>query len=341
MCLMEKNNFLLSLYKRIGPIFVKGKGSWLWDKNGNKYLDLFPGWGVGILGHCHPRIVKTISGQAKKLIHLPNNLYHQWQDVLAKEIIRNCFNGKVFFANSGAEAVEAAIKFSRLYGRRRRFEIITMRNSFHGRTFGALSCTGQDKYKLPFRPLLPLAKEARFNDFNDFKKKVTKKTVGLIIELIQGEGGVCLPDPGYLRQVFKICRKNRVLLIMDEIQAGLGRTGSFLASCQEVDSYDILCLGKGLAGGIPVGATLVSSEIAASIPLSLHTSTFGGNPLAAAGILAVLNLLDESRMAHVRRIGDYFLGQLKLFKSSFIQEVRGRGVMLGVEINDTISRPRP
>lgn len=329
--------YSLPTYKRTGPVFVKGKGSWLWDNQGNRYLDLFPGWGVSILGHCHNKIIQAISGQAKKLIHLPNNLYQEEQIMLAKEIVKNSFPAKVFFANSGAEGIECAIKFSRLYGRKdKRYELITMENSFHGRTFGALSATGQKKYKEPFKPILPKFKEAKFNDFIDFKKKVTSKTIGVILELIQGEGGINTADLEYIKQLKKFCVDNGLLFIADEVQTGVGRTGK-LFCCENYDIIpDIMVLSKGLGAGVPISAVLIKKDIADIISPGMHASTFGGSPLVSRVSREVLNIIKEEKiLQNVKKTGAYLYGRLKEFKNkfSFITEIRGLGLMLGVELS--------
>ncbi|MDD5195900.1 MAG: aminotransferase class III-fold pyridoxal phosphate-dependent enzyme, partial [Candidatus Omnitrophica bacterium] len=243
----EYHKYVLNTYKRVGPVFVRGKGSWLWDASGNRYLDLFPGWGVSILGHSHPKIARAIAKQAKMLIHLPNNLFQDLQASLAKTIIESSFDGKVFFANSGAEAIEGALKLSRLYGQKDgRYEIITMRNSFHGRTFGALSATGQAKYKENFKPLLPEFHDVTFNDFNEFQNAVNSKTVGVLLELIQGEGGVNIADKEYVLKLREHCQKNGLLFIVDEVQTGMGRTGKMFAYQNYGITPDIMVLSKGL-----------------------------------------------------------------------------------------------
>lgn len=327
--------YSLPTYKREGPVFVKGKGNWLWDEKGRRYLDLFPGWGVSILGHCHPRMVKVISEQAKRLIHLPNNLFFLEQALLAKEIARKSFPSRIFFANSGAEAIEAAIKFSRVYGQGIRYEIITMKNSFHGRTFGALSATSTLKYKEPFKPILKGFKEADFADFTDFKKKVNKKTVGVILELIQGEGGVNIADKEGVKKIKSYCEMNNLLFIIDEVQTGMGRTGK-LFCYQHYDLLpDIMLLSKGLGGGIPISAMVVREEIADKFKPGMHASTFGGSPLVARVSQEVFKVIKEEKILNnVEKMGRYLLERLNRFATrfTFIREVRGMGLMAGVEL---------
>lgn len=328
--------YSLATYTRVGPVFVKGRGSWLWDEDGARYLDLFPGWGVSVLGHCHPKIVEAIETQAKKLIHLPNNLFFAEQALLAQKLVGLSFPGKVFFANSGAEAIEGAIKFSRIYGRETgRHEIVVMKNSFHGRTFGALSATGQDKYKQPFAPLLASFPEARFNDFSDFKKQVTAKTVAVMLELVQGEGGVNVADKDYIKKVKDYCREHNLLFIVDEVQTGMGRTGKLFCYENYGFSPDIMVLSKGLGAGIPISAVLAQEGIAAMIKPGMHASTFGGSPLVSSVSRRVFEVIEEEKLlGNVNEQGQYLfdrLGRLKK-KFPFIKEVRGLGLMLGLEL---------
>ncbi len=327
--------YTLPTYKRVGPVFVKGRGSYIWDENGRRYLDFFPGWGVGILGYSHPRIVEVMAKQAKELVFLPNNLYHKWQALLAEEIVKSSFPSRVFFANSGAEAVEAAIKFSRLYGKGCRFEIVVMKNSFHGRTFGALSATGQEKYKRPFRPLLASFKEAEFNDFLDFKRKVTKKTVAVLLELIQGEGGVNVADKEYVKKVYEYCKKHNLLFIIDEVQTGMGRTARMFCYQHYEIKPDIMLLAKGLAAGVPISCMVVKKEIADIMGPGMHASTFGGNPFSSRVALEVFNIVKKEKLLeNVEQNSNYLFKRLEEFKKdfSFIREVRGKGFMAGIEL---------
>ena len=328
-------DYSLNTYTRVGPNFVKGKGSWLWDDKGKRYLDLFPGWGVSILGHCNERVVKVIAKQAKKLIHLPNNLYNEEQALLAKEIIKNSYPGKVFFANSGAEAVEGAIKLSRLYGKGKRYEVITMKNSFHGRTFAALSATGQAKYKKPFKPIVAGFKEVKFNDFNAFKSKVTKKTVAVIMELIQGEGGVNIADKKYVKKVKDYCKKRDLLFIVDEVQTGMARTGKVFCFKHYGVTPDIMTLSKGLGAGFPVSAIVVKKSLTGIIKPGMHASTFGGSPLASRVAKEVLKTVQKkSFLNSVNAKGKYLCRLLNELKKKYpiIKEVRSVGLMTGIEL---------
>lgn len=330
-------DYSLNTYRRVGPVFVKGKGSFLWDSEGKKYLDLFPGWGVSILGHCHPQIVKVIKEQAAKLIHLPNNLFQEEQALAAEEIVKNSFPSKVFFANSGAEAIEAAIKLTRLYGNKTgRYEVITMKNSFHGRTFGALSATGQGKYKDPFRPILPEFKEAVFNDFESFKSQVNEKTVAVLLELIQGEGGVNIASKEYVVKLKEFCKEHDLLFIADEVQTGMARTGKLFGYQNYDITPDAFILSKGLGAGVPVSAFVVKKEIADLFKPGLHASTFGGSPLVMKTTLEVFKVIKKEKiLKNAKNMGEYLAGKLIKMKDKFgfIKEVRSVGLMTGVELN--------
>jgi len=328
--------YSLNTYTRCGPVFVKGKGSWLWDQEGKKYLDLFPGWGVSILGHSHPKVVEAISKQAKKMIHLPNNLYFKEQALLAEEIVKKSFPSKVFFGNSGAEAVEGAIKFSRLFGKGKRYEVISMKDSFHGRTFGALSATAQEVYKKPFKPILPGFKSAKFNDFESFKKQVTPKTVAVILELIQGEGGVNIASKEYIRKLKDFCKKNNILIIIDEVQTGMGRTAKLFCYQNYYLVPDVLILSKGLGAGVPISALVVNKRIADLIKPGMHASTFGGSPLVSEVSRQVFKIIEKEQIINnVQDKGSYLLKRLYDLKSkfSFIKDARGIGLMTGLELD--------
>jgi len=331
------NDYSLNTYKRVGPVFVKGKGSFLWDNDGRKYLDLFPGWGVSILGHCHPKVVKAIKEQTKKLIHLPNNLFQEEQALLAQEIVKKTFPAKVFFANSGAEAIEGAIKLTRLYGKSSgRFEVITMTNSFHGRTFGALSATGQAKYKEPFQPILPGFKEAEFNNFESFKSQVNPKTVAVILELIQGEGGVNIASKEYVKNLSDFCKANKLLLIVDEVQTGMARTNKLFCYQNYDITPDAFVVSKGLGAGVPISAFVVKDELADLFKPGLHASTFGGSPLVTKVSLEVFKIIEEEKiLENTKNMGDYLLESLNKLKNkfSFVKEARGAGLMTALELN--------
>lgn len=327
---------ILSTYSRLPGIFVKGKGMTLIDIDGKKFLDFFPGWGVNNVGHCHPKVVAAVRNQIGKLIFVPNNLYHPHQAKLAQEIVRWSFPAKIFFCNSGAEACEAAIKFSRAYGEGKRHEIITTLNSFHGRTMGAISATGQKKYQEPFHPLLEGFKTVPFNDLGAIKAAVTDKTVAILFELIQGEGGINIAAKEYVQEIRKLCDEKKILLMFDEVQTGMGRTGEMFAFKHYGVTPDLMILAKSLGGGLPIGALVVKKELANVFKPGMHASTFGGSPLVCQASLGTFNAIVKDKMLrNVKTMGPYLLQKTKelMGKYSFITEVRGMGLMVGVQLS--------
>ncbi|MCM8818683.1 MAG: aspartate aminotransferase family protein [Candidatus Omnitrophica bacterium] len=330
------NEYVVPSYKKQNLIFVKGKGSYLWDIDGKKYLDFFPGWAVSGLGHCHPQVVKKIKQQVDILIHLSNNYYHPWQALLAEKLSKLSFGGKVFFCNSGAEANESAIKLARLYGRKtKRYKIISMENSFHGRTLATVTMTGQRKYNEMFEPLPVGFIYAKFNDFSDLLNKIDDKVVGIILELIQGEGGINVIDEEYLRKVKKLCIEKDILLIFDEVQTGFGRTGKLFAYQVFGVEPDIMTLAKTLGGGFPVGAMIAKKEIADLMTAGTHASTFGGSPVACCACLAVLEAIEKDNLIeNVKIMGEYLKEKLEQLKEEFkiIKKIKGIGLMLAIEI---------
>jgi len=331
----EYNDHILSTYTRMPAIFVKGKGSVLTDIQGKKYLDFFPGWGVSNLGHCHPKVMGAVREQIGKLIHIPNNLYNPHQAKLAKELVRIAFEGKIFFCNSGAEAIETAIKFARAYGEGKKFEIITTINSFHGRTMGALTATGQEKHQKGFAPLLPGFKYVAFNDINALKAVVNDQTAAIILELIQGEGGINIAAKEYVKAIRRICDEKKILLVLDEAQTGMARTGEIFAFKHYGIQPDVLCLAKALGGGLPIGATIVKKELSGVFKPGMHGSTFAGSPLVCKAALGVIKAIyAEKIMKNVKAQGPYLVEKLNELKSKYdiIKEVRGLGLMIGVEL---------
>jgi len=334
------NKYVAKNYGRYPIGLVRGKGTAVWDASGKKYIDFVAGLAVNNLGHCPPTVVKAIRKQAGKLLHV-SNLYHiEPQSQLASELTRLTFADKFFFCNSGTEANEAAIKLARRWfydnGQPKRFEIITMRESFHGRTMASLSATAQKKIHTGFKPLLPGFKYVPFNNIAALKKTLTKKTCAVLIEPVQGEGGVNLARESYLKTLRKICNEKGILLIFDEIQTGFGRTGSLFAYERYKIKPDIITLAKALGGGIAIGAMGSTNKIIESFSQGTHGATFGGNPLACAASLASLkNLTKKGFLQKASSQGDYFLKQLYCLKEKFsiIREVRGVGLMLAVELD--------
>jgi acetylornithine/N-succinyldiaminopimelate aminotransferase len=302
-------------YTKVPLVFVKGKGSRLWDIHNRVYLDFFPGWGVGNLGHCHPKVTQAVRDQVSKLIFIPNNYYHIPQAKLAKEITYWTFPAKVFFCNSGAEANEGAIKLSRKFGtstqalaslspdgeRSRtigndRYEIITFENSFHGRTLATLAATGQKKYQDGFNPLPEGFKIVKYNDLNAVRNALTDKTVAIMLELIQGEGGINVASRDFIIGLRKFCDEKNLLLIIDEVQTGIGRTGKLFCYQHYGITPDIMTLAKAIGGGFPIGVMVVKKEIADTLGPGTHASTFGGGPVICKAALAVLGSIQKEKL---------------------------------------------
>ncbi|MCM8789919.1 MAG: aspartate aminotransferase family protein [Candidatus Omnitrophica bacterium] len=326
--------YIMPTYTKVPLVFVKGKGNYLWDMHGKKYLDFFPGWGVGNLGHCHPKVMQAVRDQVSKLIFVPNNYHHLPQATLAKELTRISFPSKVFFCNSGAEANEAAIKFSRKFGKGR-YEIITFENSFHGRTLGALAATGQKKYQQGFEPLPEGFKTVKFNDINEVRRAITEKTIGIMLELIQGEGGINVADRKFVSELRKICDEKKLLLIIDEVQTGIGRTGKFFCYQNYEITPDIMTLAKALGGGLPIGVMAVRKDIADTLGPGMHASTFGGGAVICRAALASLRAIQKEKLLiHVQQMGEYLFDRLNELRNqcSLIKEVRGLGLMCGIEL---------
>jgi acetylornithine aminotransferase len=333
-------------YKRFPIVITKGKGCSLWDTEGKKYIDFVSGIAVCNLGHAHPKISEALSKQADILLHVSNLYYTEPQVELACKLTENSFADRVFFCNSGAEANEAAIKLARKYfkdkGEKERYRIVTMEKSFHGRTMATLSATGQDKIRKGFEPILEGFDYIPFNDIDALQKSIGSSTCAVLLEPIQGEGGVRCPDPDYLKAVRRLCDETEVLLIFDEIQTGMGRTGKFFAYEHFGIEPDIMTLAKALANGLPIGAMLAREEIAEAFGQGTHASTFGGTPIiTAASIQVVKVLLEENLIHHCAKMGAYFKEKLSGLKAKHesIVDVRGMGLLLGMKLKiegDTI-----
>ena len=329
------DKYVLANYKRIPVVFEKGKGISLWDAQKNEYMDFFSGWAVSGLGHCPDSIVKAVKKQATMLIHVPNNYYNMQQGELAKHIVKNAFAGKVFFCNSGAEANEAAIKLARRW-QKGRYEIISMSNSFHGRTMGAITATAQPGYHQGFEPMLEGFKYAVFNDINSVKDKITEKTSAIMLEPIQGEGGINVATKEFISGIKDLCKRHNLLLIFDEVQCGMGRTGKMFAYQWFDIKPDLMTLAKSLGGGVAIGATLIANKVKDVLCPGTHASTFGGNPLAcAAGVAVFKTIKKDNLLENSRKMGSYLKQALSGLKNSFpniIDEIRGEGLMLGVQL---------
>lgn len=333
-------------YKRFPIVITKGKGCSLWNTEGKKYIDFVSGIAVCNLGHAHPKVSEALSKQADILLHVSNLYYTEPQIELACRLTENSFADRVFFCNSGAEANEAAIKLARKYfkdkGEKERYRIVTMEKSFHGRTMATLSATGQEKIRKGFEPILEGFDHIPFNDIDALQKSIGPSTCAVLLEPIQGEGGVRCPDPDYLKAVRRLCDETEVLLIFDEIQTGMGRTGKFFAYEHFGIEPDIMTLAKALANGLPIGAMLAREEVAEVFGPGSHASTFGGTPIVtAASVQVVKVLLEENIIHHCAKIGAYFKERLSGLKAKHesIVDVRGMGLLLGMKLEmegDTI-----
>lgn len=330
--------YLCTTYARFPVAFVRGQGCRLWDADGKEYLDFFASLAVMNLGQCHPAVVKAVYEQVSTLTHV-SNLHHTIpQARLAELLCTNSFADKVFFGNSGAEANEAAIKLARKYGgdkRDGRYEIITTLGSFHGRTMAAISATGQEKVRQGFAPHLEGFRYVPFDDLAATEAAISERTIAMMVEPIQGEGGVNVPSPGYLKGLRELCDRHGLLFILDEVQTGMGRTGKLFAYEHEGITPDIMTLAKALGGGIPIGAMLARGAVAESFNLGSHGSTFGGNAVACAAGMAVVNTLLGGVLENCRAMGEYFTQRLLALKEkfSFIKAVRGRGLIIGAELD--------
>ena len=323
-------------YARIPIVFVRGEGSRLWDADGRCYLDLFPGWGVNGLGHCPPRVTAALREQAGKLLHVANNYYMEPQGVLAERISRYSFGGKCFFCNSGAEANEAALKLARLATPKGRYKVITFENSFHGRTLAAISATAQAKYHKGLEPIMPGFLYAPYNDLAAVESLVDDETCAVMVEPIQGEGGIHIGRTDFLEGLRALCDREGLLLIFDEVQTGCGRTGTWFCYQHHGVAPDIMTLAKALGGGVAIGAMVARPAVAEKLVPGTHASTFGGNPLACAAAIAAFETIEEENLLdNARRIGEHALARLRAMmgRHPSIRDVRGRGLMIGAELS--------
>ena len=331
--------YLFPTYARAPIALVRGQGCRVWDADGKVYLDFFASTVVTALGHCHPSVTQAIVEQANKILHVSNLHHSEPQAVLAELLCTHSFADRVFFCNSGAEANEAAIKLARKYGAERgdgRFEVITALGSFHGRTIATITATGQEKVRRGFQPLPEGFRYMPYNDADALEAAVTPRTIAVMIELLQGEGGIVAATPAYLRRVRELCDRHRLLLIYDEVQTGMGRTGTLFAYEQSGVVPDIMTLAKGLGAGVPIGAMLASEPVAASFTVGSHASTFGGNPLTCAvGVAVMRALLSEGVLANCQVQGEYLRERLRQVARSCqrIRDVRGNGLLVGAEID--------
>jgi len=340
-----EQQYVLGTYARFNIVLEKGKGVFVQDTNGKKYLDMIAGIGVNALGYAHPRIVKVVRDQVNKAVHFSNLYYNLYQGPLAKKLVEMSGLARVFFSNTGTEAIDGAIKLARAYGKKvggeNKFKLIAATNSFHGRTYGGMSLTATAKYRDDFKPLLEGVTFVPLNDIEALRNAIDDQTCGVFLETIQGEGGIFECSSEYLHAARQWCTQHKAALVLDEIQCGLGRTGEMLAYRTHGIQPDILTLAKPIAGGFPLGAIVVSDEIAAAISAGKHGTTFGGGPLACRVALEYLAILEEENLLeHVRKVGGYFHSELNNLLTNFaiVKEVRGRGLMLALDL-DVPSKP--
>jgi acetylornithine/N-succinyldiaminopimelate aminotransferase len=329
------NKYVIANYKRLPRVIVKGEGCYLWDADGNKILDIFPGWAVSGIGHCHPKVVEALRKQAGELLHIDNTFYSEQQGQLAKLLSERGFGGKCFFCNSGAEANEAAMKLARLATAEGKYKFITAEGSFHGRTFATVTATAQPKYHEGFLPLLPGFIYVPYNDINALEKAFTDEVCAVMIEPIQGEGGINVATKEYLETIRQLCDEHGAMMILDEVQTGMGRTGKWFAYQHYDIEPDILTLAKALGGGVAIGAMMAKQEVADKLVPGKHASTFGGNCIACAAGIAVVEAIEEDNLLeNAVQMGQYAKEKLERLKEkhNIIKEVRGIGLMIGVQL---------
>ncbi len=329
--------YVIGNYRRYPVCLVRGEGSWVWDAEGRRYLDFFPGWGCNLIGHCPPRVVEAVREQVGTLIHVPNTWYIEAQGQFAQMLSERSFGGQAFFCNSGAEANEAAIKLARAHGHAAgRTNIVSVEGGFHGRTYAALTATAQPKYHAGFEPMVPGFAYAPHNDLQAMARLLDDKTAAILIEPIQGEGGIKLPAPGYLEGLRKLCDDRGALLILDEVQTGMGRTGEWFAYQHYGIEPDILTCAKALAGGLAAGVMMAKPEVAKTLQPGMHASTFGGNPIACrAGIATIETIEADGLLERGRAIGERFRAHFDGFREErpdLVKDVRILGVMIGLEL---------
>lgn len=330
------NKYVIANYKRLPRVIVKGEGSYIYDAAGNKILDMFPGWAVSGIGHCHPKVVEAIRKQAGELLHIDNTFYSEPQGRLAKLISERGFGGKCFFCNSGAEANEAALKLARLATAEGKYKFITAEGSFHGRTFATVTATAQPKYHEGFLPLLPGFVYVPYNDISALEKAFTDEVCAVMIEPIQGEGGINIATKEYVEAIRQLCDEKGAVMIFDEVQTGMGRTGKWFAYQYNDVEPDIITLAKTLGGGVAIGAMMAKEELAAKLVPGKHASTFGGNCIACAAGIAVVEAIEEDNLIeNAVKMGEYAKQKLEQLgeKYDIIKEVRGKGLMIGVQLS--------
>ncbi|MGD8787763.1 MAG: aspartate aminotransferase family protein [Phycisphaerales bacterium] len=330
------DKYVIANYGRLPRVIVKGEGCYLFDGDGNKILDMFPGWAVSAIGHCHPKVVEALRKQAGELLHIDNTFYSEPQGKLAKLLSERAFGGKCFFCNSGAEANEAALKLARLHTSQEKYKFITAEGSFHGRTFATMSATAQTKHHEGLLPLLPGFVYVPFNDIVALESAFSDEVAAVMVEPIQGEGGINIADAEYLQAIRRLCDENGALLIFEEVTTGLGRTGKWFAYQHYDVEPDIMTMAKALGGGVAIGAMMATEEVAASLVPGKHASTFGGNALVCAAGVAVIEAIEqENLLQNAVDIGQHIKNKLEQLKQkhSIIESVRSVGLMVGIQLS--------
>lgn len=329
------DKYVIGNYSRLPKVIARGKGCYIYDTDGGKILDMFPGWAVSGIGHCHPKVIQAIQKQAKILLHMDNTFYTELQGRLAQMLSDRAFGGKCFFCNSGAEANEAAMKLARIHTAKGKYKFITAFGSFHGRTFAAMTATAQPKKHEGFQPVLPGFIYVPFNDVDALQKAFDDEVAAVMIEPIQGEGGINVATPEYMSTIRQLCDKNQAVMILDEVQTGMGRTGKWFGYQHYNVEPDIITLAKTLGGGVAIGAMMAKPNIAAAFTPGTHASTFGGNCIACAAGIAVIEAVEEEKMLeNAVKIGQYAADKLNQLKSkySIIDHIRGKGLMIGIQL---------
>ncbi len=334
--LQQFDKYVIANYGRLPFVITKGQGSVIQDADGKEYLDMFPGWATSGIGHCHPKVVEAVQKQASELIHIDNTFYTEKQGQLAQMLSERAFGGKTFFCNSGAESIEAALKLARCHTEKGKYKIITTEGGFHGRTMGAITATAQPKYHKGFLPLVPGFVYVPYNDIDAMKEAFDDEVAAVLLEPIQGEGGIQIASDDYLKTIRELCDSHNALCIFDEVQCGMGRTGKWFAHQHPDIVPDIMTMAKSLGGGVAIGAMMAREEVAASLVPGTHASTFGGNPLACAAAIATIEAIDEENLIdNTIKMGDYVCDKLDKLKDKHIciEEIRGMGLMIGIQLN--------
>ena len=329
------DKYVIANYGRLPKVITKGLNNKLWDLDGNEILDMFPGWAVSGIGHCHPKVVQALQKQAAELLHIDNSFYITQQGQLAKMLSERAFGGKCFFCNSGAESVEAALKLARRHTAKGKYKFITAEKSFHGRTFAAVTASGQPKYHEGFLPLPPGFVYVPYNDIDALQEAFDDEVAAVMIEPIQGEGGVNEATPEYMQTIRDLCDEHGALMILDEVQTGMGRTGRWFGYQHYEVTPDIITMAKALGGGVAIGAIMARAEVAASLVPGTHASTFGGNPLACSAAIAVVEAIEEENLIdNTNKMGQYTREKLEQLKEKYpiIDHIRGKGLMLAIQL---------